>query len=395
MGLGNLGQNVLTQLSERNGKTLNVRWVADSSCLVSRIGGGKLGPVDISKILRAKRSPSGLRTLGAPFIVSGFSNARDEAGVLRDLTDDQRDDYVILDTTFVKSADAFLLTSNMMGVVGICTANKTAWADRDFSRRLFSMATERRTFLGLNCTQGVWLDQMEYVPIAASKLGTRTIRISKRDNSSLNFLFNRASEGLPPAAIYDELTTGGYLEPGGTDLLPEVKDQQIKARVTTNICSIIGGLREISREQTLPQILAGGPVSAGVKDLCSWFISGRRHGYPALVTEMTLAGGTDSISCVLGFRVLERTHPLGRDFQGRNTFSVSLADDGRRNFTHKGGPGGAANTARKLIEEAEEIARLARARHEDSFSPLPVLTGLESGDRKTVARAKALLKTLE
>jgi homoserine dehydrogenase len=396
MGLGNLGRNVLTQLSERRDKALNLRWVADSSCLVSRTGGVGLGRVDVSRILRAKQGPSGLRTLGAPFVVSEFSNAREESGLLRDLTDDEREDYVVLDTTFMDAADAFHLTSNLMGVLGICTADKTAWADRTFSRRLFSMATERRTFLGLNCTQGVWLDQMEYIPIAAAKLGTRTVRISKRDNSSLNFLFSRASEGLSPAAIYDQLTAGGYLEPGGTDLMPEVKDQQIKARITTNICSIVAGLRVTSREQTLPQILAGGPASASVDDLCSWFVSGKGRGYPALVTEMKMSGQTGgSVSCALGFRVLERTHPLGRDFQGRNTFSVSLGGNRPKNFTHKGGPGGAANTARKMIEEAEEVIRLSGARHGDTFSPLPVLTGLESADRKTVKRARALLKILE
>jgi homoserine dehydrogenase len=260
LGLGNLGRNVLTQLSETSGKTPGLNWVADSSCLVSRIGGEKLSRTDISKVLGAKQSPPGLRALSAPFAVSGFSNAREESRLLSELTGNRGD--VVIDTTFVNSADSFRLTSNLMGAVGICTANKTAWADRDFCRRLFSMATERGTFLGLNCTQGVWLDQMDYIPVAAAKLGNRTIRVSKRDNSSLNLLFNRASQGLSPAAIYNELTAGGYLEPGGTDLLPEVKDQQIKARVTTNVCSIVGGLRVTSHEQTLPQILVGGPESA-------------------------------------------------------------------------------------------------------------------------------------
>ncbi len=394
MGLGNLGRNVLAQLSGRSGKRLDVCWVADSSCLVSRTGGGKLSPAEISEVLRAKQSPPGLRTLRATFAVSEFSSAKEEAGLLRDLMHEKRDEYVVLDTTFLNSADAFHLASKLMGILGICTANKTAWADIDLCRRLFSMATDGGTFLGLNCTQGVWLDQMEYIPIAAAKLGTRIIRISKRDNSSLNFLFNRASAGLSPDSIYDELAAGGYLEPGGTDLLPEVKDQQIKAKITTNVCSIIGGLRLTSREQTLHQILAGGPLSAGVEDLCSWFISGRKRGFPALVTEMTMTGDAKSISCALRFRVLDRNHPLGEDFHGRNTFSISLDGDTRRSFTHRGGPGGAANTARKLLEEAHEVIRLAPLRHGDSFSPLPALTGLESGDAKTLSKARNLLNTL-
>lgn len=397
IGLGNLGQNVLAQLEEKRADRSHLYWVADSSRVVSRRDGGTLSPSEMATIRRAKGSRQGLGSLPGRLLVSTFGSAREEAGTLAGLMEHSRESWVVLDSTYLDAERSRLLASSFMGVLGFCTANKTPWADSGMCRALFSQAQRERTFLGLNCTQGVWIDQMEYIPVAATRLGGRTIKITKRDNSSLNLLFGRASEGLSSEEIYRELSEGGYLEPGGTDLLPEIKDQQIKAKITANVCSIVGGLSLRSREQSTAQILASGPASASVDDLRAWHVSGRGRGFPALVTEMELDGGSGSVTYELSFRVLDRKHPLGRNFQGANTFSIALPgpEGSEKSFTHRGGPGGSANTARRLMREAEEVVRLSGLRSKDSFNPIPVLAGLAAGDARTTRATRTLLEVLE
>jgi hypothetical protein len=395
VGLGNLGRNFL-QLQRRRASRFRLFWVTDSSHFVSRRDGREFGASEMSKVLRAKQGADGLQSLGEPFRVSGFGSAKEEAHEISGFIEPNKGDWVIVDTTFLGARDSSLLASSFMGVAGFCTANKTPWADYERCRRLYAQAIDKKTFLGLNCTQGVWLDQMEYIPIAATRLETRIIQVTKRDNSSLNFLFNKASEGLSPDAIYRGLADGGYLEPGGTDLLPEIKDQLIKARISANICSIVGGLDLRSREQTPSQILASGPASASVSDLCAWHISGRKDGYPSLVTEMNLDGQSRTVNFGLSFRTLDRRHPLGRSFQGANAFSIAVTDGegAERSFTHRGGPGGSANTARRLAREADDVVRLAHLRSHGSFSPIPVLAGLAARDSRTLRSARKLLNVL-
>lgn len=393
LGLGNLGRNVLLQVVERTDR-FPLYWVADSSRIISRKDGKKLTASDVAKITRAKRGKKGLGGLPASFAATDFEGAKEEARILSEIIQPALDEWVVFDTTYLDARSAYGLASELMGALAICTANKTAWADPPMCRDLFSRARKQKTFLGLNCTQGVWIDQMEYVPVAASRLSTRTVHILKRDNSSLNFLFSRASEGLSPGQIYQALTDGGYLEPGGTDLLPEIKDQQTKARITTNICAILGRLEVRSSKQSVPEVLASGPGSASVDDLCAWHISGRKCGYPSLVTEIVMDGSSRTMTCCLSFQILERKHPLGRSFHGANAFSIAVAQGGK-SFTHRGGPGGSVNTARRLIREAEEVMRLSGGRQTDSFSPIPILTGLSAGDKKAESRTRTLRELLD
>lgn len=392
LGLGNLGGNVLRQVSQRK-DDFPLYWVADSSRVVHRRDGERLSASDIAKIIRAKGGLQGLDGLAATFVVTRFSGAREESRVLGELIEPARVEWVVLDTSYLDAHGAQTLASGFMGVLAICTANKTAWSDPSTCANLFSRAQKHNTFLGLNCTQGVGIDQMEYIPVAAARLGRKTIRVQKRDNSSLNLLFSRTSEGLSPDRIFRALSDGGYLEPGGMDLLPEVKDQQIKARITVNVCAILDELKVTSRAQSVVEVLETGPGSAKVSDLCAWHATKRRGGYPSLVTEIVMDGNSGTITYSLSFVVLERNHPLGRSFNGANVFSITVADH-NESFVHRGGPGGSINTARNLLREADEVMRLSGERGSRTFSQIPVLTGLSSGDREIASRTRSLLKIL-
>lgn len=131
--------------------------------------------------------------------------------------------------------------------------------------------------LGLNGTQGVWVDQMEYVPLFLRALSGKDGIILKRDNPSVNLFFARLGDGWTPTEAFQDVISGGFLEPGAVDLAPEVKDQIIKLRVTANLCALLTGYSISTPENELNKKEASLLHDSGAEDLARWHLSGRRR----------------------------------------------------------------------------------------------------------------------
>jgi hypothetical protein len=317
-----------------------------------------------------------------------------------------KDEWVVLDTASVSSEDDYEVVRSLMGTTGICTASKTAWADFGRCSTLLRTAERQRTLLGLNCTLGVWVDQMESLPLVISEFTGGRLTVTKRDNSSFNLFFAKTHEGLSPNEVLSQLGESGHLEPGAKGLSAEVQDQTTKARITSNVCAVLRGIEPCFTDAVVaPRGRSAGPKSLDAHEIAEWHVEGRNKGvFRCLVTRMTLereAG--ESLRCSISFTELPKGSPLARDYPGKSAVAIEAdrASFGwggktqrprsRRVFVHSG-YGGARRTAAKLIWEAKRILRLASYPSKDTvhFSPLPILYA----DRLGVPAAVSLKKRL-
>ncbi len=392
----------MQNLRARPQELLDLRWVANSKFLWRRKDGGELDRKDLRTILTLKKSTSKPEDGGSDHgkIDSALELIRlgslaDEVGTLKDEIRRKRNEWIIIDTTFMSAENAYKLASSLLGSLDFVTANKTAWADRGMCQKLYSTASQTRTLLGLNCTVGVWADQMEYVPLFLKILRRREGQIAKRDNSSLNLFLAKVGEGFSPKKALAAVVAGGYLEPGAVDLAPEVKDQIIKLKVASNVCAAITGFSIAkSSEKTLQKLEPSLMRRATTEDLAKWHLSGRQHGlYPALLSRITLKGSSEAIEMGARFTELDGKNPLAKDFRGKNAISLSFVGKGPE-FVHAG-YGGAPRTAKKLLWEAERIAKLSKASPSRNFDPLPVVVAVRSKDPDALWKQSSLLSKID
>ena len=391
--MGSVGSKVLREIYSRSSPTnLELKWVADSKSLFKKSEGGKIGRSDLSWILRSKekkeseaekKSPKGLE-------VTNFRGLDEELTLLNDELGRNEENWVVINSTYMKESDSFKVASLLIEKVrALITADKTAWAKREYCEKLFLKATERKTLLDLNCTVGVWNDQMDYVPLFLSKLGKREGLITKRDNSSLNLFFAEIDDGLSSKEALAKVTEGGFLEPGATDLRPEVRDQVIKLEILANICGALTSFSIDTPEERLRNLSTELEQRADPSELAAWHLSGLKKGsYPALVSKLDVRG---SIEAEIELLELPRGDVLARSFRGKNVVSTRLAES-RSEFVHAG-YGGAPRTAKKLIHGAERASKLVRKVEKiktDDFIPIPVLAGMKVGDAEAMKKSVAI-----
>jgi len=216
LGLGKVGRNLLLQYSIRNHR-FKISWIADSRRFLTKRNQEPFSKKDVRKILwlrdralKAGHCPeyeghvSGCR-------VYDFDDLTNEISILRELTSDTLRHSVILDTTSSNAHTDAEIAQNIMGCLAFCTGNKAPWADYGISLHLYREAKRSTTFLGLNCTVGVWVDQMEILPIVAQALKSGGVQFLKRDNSSFNLFFAKVASGIAADRAIVEIGAKGHL----------------------------------------------------------------------------------------------------------------------------------------------------------------------------------------
>ncbi len=386
LGLGQVGRNIIRQHG-----SLGFHWVSDSKGVWRRTDGLPLRQIDLIHIMKSKNStlPNTVRNVN----YDNFDNLAKQTDLLQSIIGERRDRWIIIDSTYTDAKSAFEISSTIMGCIAYCCANKTQWANYEFCRQLYERAGQEQTLLCLNCAQGVWLDQMEYLPVLLENFQSGKLNIVKRDNSSLNLFYQKIWKKISPANAFSQISRQGYLEPNASDLFAEVKDQMIKAKVTQNFCSVITKIKAHETEQIQIDLFSKNPSSANPDDIANWHISNRKQGlYPALTSEVQVKNDPAEIKTDLAFVNLPQDHPLARDFGGRNALCIegdearfTWTNNFRRNKKKRGffvhsGFGGALKTADKLVWEAKRACRLNTLKKPQEFNPIPVIFALKVGE---------------
>lgn len=229
-----------------------------------------------------------------------------------------------------------------------------------------------------------------------SILGRREGVVIKRDNSSLNLFLAGVGDGLSAKEALAKVAAGGYLEPGATDLRPEVRDQIVKLKVLTNVCVATTKYRAVVTEREIDQLGAQLVPKAEPEELARWHLSGRRKGrYPALVSSVRINGLDKMIDCGASFMELEKSHPLAMDLYGKNAISIQITSESS-NFVNAG-YGGAPKTAKKLLWEADRAVRLSRKLKQGSwmkFDPIPIMTAVQIKDPDAMEKQNLLFSKI-
>jgi hypothetical protein len=408
LGLGNVGRSLLLQYSlERH--RFKISWIADSKHFLTKKDRKPFDKKDVRKIIALKNNA--LKKSVEPAYeehVSGcqaydFDNLANEISVIRDLTSGKLRHSVVLDATSSSPQADYAVAQNLMGCVAYCTGNKTPWADYEFCLSLYREARRRCTLLGLNCTLGVWLDQMEVLPLVVQAFETGEVQFLKRDNSSFNTFFAKVGSGITARRAMMQLEASGHLEKTGPGALSrEVKDQGFKASIVANICGILRG--EKPHKSVSLKFHHTGPDSLNAPDVARWHVEGRKLGkYRALVSDVYL--NTRCVHWEVSFMELPNRHPLSRDFPEKCAMFVQPHEDAKfhwsknvrsnrsRGFAYSG-YGGAARTAAKLLWEVERAISLSDLPLNRECLPLPVLCSLAAGQRDAVTLRKRLARSL-
>jgi hypothetical protein len=394
VGLGKIGRDILQSSSDH--RSIRFHWIVNKEYAIVKEHPGGFSPNDLKFILRP-----GMNSRTADFgrlcekqipdcRCYPLGSPADEADILRSLVRKPLE-WIVFDATSSKQETDYEIASAAIGCLGFCTANKTPWADHRMCAELYKEAREAETCLGLNCTTGVWVDQMDIIPIVMLGFQRGRIAITKRDNSSLNTFVSKVGSGKSAETALREITKAGLLEPGAEGLSAEVHDQTLKARIATNICALLRGVESRFLDRT--SALGAGLRSNGSRDIAEWHKAGREKGvYRALVSEIILDREIDeSLQCEVYFKELQKGDPLAKDFVRKNAIFIESSSgtafgwrketgpSDKRGFMHDG-YADAAEAASKLLWEAEEILRMSRSKGRKAFSPLPILLGLSRGE---------------
>ena len=386
LGLGQVGRNII----RRHG-SLGFNWICDSEGIWRRSDGASLRTNDLTRIMDSKISKQPKHVI-PKLKYDKFDSLAEQTNLLQSTIAEPKNRWIIIDSTYVNAKSAFEICRTTMGCLAYCGANKTHWAEYNFCKELYEEADRENTFLCLNCVQGVWLDQMEYLPVLLDNFESGRLTLLKRDNPSLNLFYEKIWKKIAPSQAFYEIGKQGYLEPSASDLLAEVKDQWIKAKITENFCSILTKIKSQVIEQ-LPtsNLFTKTPKSAKPENIADWHISNRKEGkYPALTSRVQLETDPPKLKADLAFINLPTGHPLAKDFGGRNAFCIEATDahftwtriaqsDRPKFFTHSGF-GGARKTADKLAWEAKRISRFHLYKRKAVFNPIPVVFGLSVGE---------------
>jgi len=396
LGLGKVGLNVLTQNAKQ--ALFNICWIADSKNFLSR---PDLSPFSANEQIRIARSKQKIQgneqeqiTKIPRLEINKIKDTRDEAVIIKEKIRNDPKQWIILDASSTKLEVEIQVVESVLGCLAYCTCNKTVWSDYESCSKFYDDSLKTQTLLGLNCTTGVWVNQMDILPIVAKAYRGGKLKISKRDNSSFNLFFDSIEKLNSVERAISKLERGGYLEPGAVGLVTEADDQFRKARISANIIGKLMGIQptcEDESDQSLGK--AGSPKSKDAADIAIWHNSARKEKkimYSALVTRMQLEG--KKLVCKMDFEKLPRGYPLAKNFPGENVILLEAASKNRfewstnkkrrrkgtardHYFLHSG-RGGAVQTAAKLLKEAELMRSLTDTIGEGITSPIPILHAL-------------------
>ncbi len=399
--------NVLVQ-TLRKPKPFPFFFVADSKSFISKSDRTQFSREEITTIIDWKRR-RGNSTLPTSFSKHDIQNARDEIEKIKEIIDSSPREWVIIDSTSSPLEKEYSLTKSLLGIHGYSTANKTVWADFGSFRDLYQGAEKKRTLLGLNCTTGVWVNQIDILSIISDAYRSGHVHVRKRDNSSLNFFFSKIGRSGSISQAMEELQTSGHLEPNASGLTLEVRDQAKKANIALNLLSTLLKISPSFEDNASPEGSSGQdtPKSQSPIDIGNWHRNGRRSGqYPCLLTKIDFGHGI--LSCSIGFVNLMKGDPLARNFEGKNAMVIEPESKTAFSWYNCGtkivrkrnssfacsGYGGADRTATKLLAEASFMASLSFSDPLEFFSPIPVLFGLRAAGtsypaqlEKNIARA--------
>lgn len=398
-----MGRSTLSHILE-SGKGFPISWIADSKSIVSKES-EPFTPKEIKTIIELKaksRSP----VYGGRDLVNvrtdEFRGSRQELRILNSIMT-TKEEWIVFDTTALASIDDYELAKSMMGVAGFCTANKTSWADHILCSDLYHHAEKHETFLGLNCTTGVWVDQMESLPLVVKHFTRGHMTITKRDNSSLNTFFAMVDSSTKPDEAIKEIERAGHLEPGSKDLSKEVHDQVLKASIAANICGILKGIRPYFDDETSNN--RDRPQSMSPADIARWHNEGYRNKeFRVLVTTIALDANLEKLlQCTVSFSKLPKGSPLAKHFFGKSAIYIESTSFPCRSDEYRGqdsrgyfhaGYGGGERTAAKLLWEARRISRLRPFRGKVPFTPMPVLFAEEIGHESEVRLREEIFASL-
>lgn len=396
MGAGNVGTGLLEILLKKSPPLLDIRLLCDSRAVYRRRDSNSLTRKNLQSLLRMKKSSrSEIGERDSSIEILEFSSPKQETGLLLDEIKRSDENWIVIDSTYSEASDGFEIASALLNVpsTSLVTANKTAWADRDLCVKLYSLARDSRCLLGLNCILGVWVDQMEYIPLFLRMLKADEMGlISKRDNSSLNLFFTRLNQGLSPSRAFFDVKKGGYLEPGAQNLVPEVRDQITKLYAASNLCSAITGYRSSDEVKDNIQLMLISKDST--QELTEWFLSGKKsRRYPALISSITVTPSEEEIKTKIEFTELERDNSLATNFPGKN--AISLRKSNRMGEFIHAGYGGAVKTALKLMWEANRAAILTNnIRPRANFDPIQIFEALEQKEPDALVKRSSLTKKI-
>ncbi len=367
--------------------------MADSRNLISKANGHPFTTIEMRKLIQIKeqnpnRFGEEVRTGVRGRAVYEFESVQQEAELIAQMTTEPRKNWVIIDATATDADAGRTLARTVLGCACYCTANKNPWADYDSCVKLYREAERTHTLLGLNCIAGVWVDQMEILPVVMQQLKSGRLVVTKRDNSSLNLFFEKVGCGIPAEKAMVAIAASGHLEPDLGGLASEVRDQRLKAKIAANIMGLLSGFKIDFTDNTLSRNSLANPRSLDPKAIADWHRAGRRKKfYPALITEISVDTEARRISCMIRFSGLPRSHPLAGDLGGKSAISVQAFDSTKFIWPHKSnqkgggrvvhaGFGGGEKTAEKLLWEAKRAVELGKYCCMSRFSPIPILWAL-------------------
>lgn len=141
LGLGSVGRKVVEYICSNPPTNFEVRWIADSTKLFGRNDGKALDPSDLKWILRSKshvsKNNSDDSRMPASLKLTDFRTLREEISLIEEEISSEPKNWMIIDSTHLDAADCYKISSNVMGVSALITANKTAWANRKYLRQTF------------------------------------------------------------------------------------------------------------------------------------------------------------------------------------------------------------------------------------------------------------------
>ena len=150
LGLGSVGRKVVENICSNPPTNLEVRWIADSTRLFERNDGKVLARSDLKWILKSKTygsaNNSDLSRVPASLKLTNFQTLREEISLIGEEISDEPKDWIIIDSTHMDAADCYKISSSVMGVSSLVTANKTAWANRNYCSKLFLWRANEKLF---------------------------------------------------------------------------------------------------------------------------------------------------------------------------------------------------------------------------------------------------------
>jgi len=396
LGLGKVGTNLLF-LHKPEVDRFRFHWISDSKHIHRSKSPYGFSKKECIRIIKRRKLNSTIQGCDR----YNFEKANEQASLLKDLVADDKANWLIFDATFTNKQNDFTIANAMMGCKAYCAANKTTWADYDLCAILLRKARKNDTLLGLNTTVGVWLNQMEIIPIIMRNVNAGQVKIWKRDNSSFNLFFTKIGSGLTVQKTVRQLEGSGYLDaPGPEALLTEVNDQTMKAHIAANICGLMQAIKPVFND--LPLTETSDSISA--TELANWHLEGRRSkNYPALVSTVCVDLRNASVDYQIQFTQLPKSHPLAKDYHGKCAMAIdpttaTFSWSRKRPASHaplvRSGYGGPKRTAEKLLEEASRAAIISLRKSREITSPILVLAALEKNESAAKRLEKELAQTL-